>query len=187
MIKVVYKTEVKNLNTDKIELSETIKYDKRGNIIYIKDGDSEIFNKYDSHNNLINMTINDEYWAKFEYDKYDYLKSEFKKMKVFSLTPEKEDYVFTGWKERGTDNIYQPGTSTAKLTTNMLLDAIWKEDKNHNHIPDEEETKYIILNNKKETVFVRYKSLEAENQYLKVVEDKLLQDKKNFKIKRKYL
>ena len=73
MIKVVYKTEVKNLNTDKIELSETIKYDKRGNIIYIKDGDSEIFNKYDSHNNLINMTINDEYWAKFEYDKYDYL------------------------------------------------------------------------------------------------------------------
>ena len=36
---------------------------------------------------------------------------------------------------------------------------------------------YIILNNKKETVFVRYKSSEAENQYLKVVEDKLLQDK----------
>lgn len=28
-----------------------------------------------------------------EDDKYDYLKSEFKKMKVFSLTPEKEDYV----------------------------------------------------------------------------------------------
>ena len=28
MIKVVEKTEVKNLNTDKIELSETIKYDK---------------------------------------------------------------------------------------------------------------------------------------------------------------
>ena len=47
--------------------------------------------------------------------------------------------------------------------------------------------KQHILNNKKETVFVRYKSSEAENQYLKVVEDKLLQDKKNFKIKRKYL
>lgn len=44
-----------------------------------------------------------------------------------------------------------------------------------------------LLGNKKETVYVRYKSTEAENKYLKELEDKLLQDKKNFKIKRKYL
>ncbi|RAI13521.1 MAG: hypothetical protein DKM23_00365 [Candidatus Melainabacteria bacterium] len=44
-----------------------------------------------------------------------------------------------------------------------------------------------LLGNKKETVYVRYKSTEAENKYLQELEDKLLQDKKNFKIKRKYL
>ena len=44
-----------------------------------------------------------------------------------------------------------------------------------------------LLGNKKETVYVRYKSTEAENKYLKELEDKLLQDKKNFKIKHKYL
>lgn len=44
-----------------------------------------------------------------------------------------------------------------------------------------------LLGNKKETVYVRYKSTEAENKYLKELEDKLLQDKKKFKIKRKYL
>lgn len=44
-----------------------------------------------------------------------------------------------------------------------------------------------LLGNKKETVYVRYKSTEVENKYLKELEDKLLQDKKNFKIKRKYL
>ena len=73
MKEVVSSTKITNVFTGKTELNEEMKYDKNGNIIRIKDGDLEIKNTYDSHNNLINMTINDEYWAKFEYDKYDYL------------------------------------------------------------------------------------------------------------------
>lgn len=84
------------------------------------------------------------------------------------------------------DTVYIARNEFTKTFTQKDVESLVKE----NNLPQanyklSKETK--ILNNKKETVFVRYKSSEAENQYLKVVEDKLLQDKKNFKIKRKYL
>lgn len=73
MIKVVYKTEIKNLNTGKTELDQTIDYDKNGNIIRIKDNDLTILNKYDNHNNLIETVRSDGYWARFRYDNDNYL------------------------------------------------------------------------------------------------------------------
>lgn len=84
------------------------------------------------------------------------------------------------------DTVYIARNEFTKTFTQKDVESLVKE----NNLPQanyklSKETK--ILNNKKETVFVRYKSSEAETQYLKVVEDKLLQDKKNFKIKRKYL
>ena len=84
------------------------------------------------------------------------------------------------------DTVYIARNEFTKTFTQKDVESLVKE----NNLPQanyklSKETK--ILNNKKETVFVRYKSSEAENQYLKMVEDKLLQDKKNFKIKRKYL
>lgn len=38
----------------------------------------------------------------------------------------KDDYNFVGWKVRGGNKIYQPGTSTDKIVSDLKLDAVWE-------------------------------------------------------------
>ncbi len=84
------------------------------------------------------------------------------------------------------DTVYIAKNDFTKTLTQKDIEPLIKE----NNLPQanyklSNESK--ILGNKKETVYVRYKSTKAENEYLKGLESKLLQDKKNFKIKRRYL
>ena len=73
MKEVVSSTKITNVFTEKTELNEEMKYDKNGNIIRIKDGDLEIKNTYDNHNNLIMTEYSNGYWAEFQYNNQGYL------------------------------------------------------------------------------------------------------------------
>ncbi len=53
---------------------------------------------------------------------------------AFNGTPTRTDYVFAGWK---------PAVAE-KVTANVTYTAQWKEDKNHNGIPDENDDKYTV-------------------------------------------
>lgn len=46
---------------------------------------------------------------------------------VKPMSLKKESYEFAGWKLRGTDKIYQPGSSTGSITKNLEFDAVWTE------------------------------------------------------------
>ena len=53
---------------------------------------------------------------------------------AFNGNPEREGYVFGGWNPAVAETV----------TGNVTYVATWKEDKNHNGIPDDEEQKYTI-------------------------------------------
>lgn len=53
---------------------------------------------------------------------------------AFDGTPTRDGYVFAGWK---------PAVAE-KVTENATYTAQWKEDKNHNGTPDDEEEKYTV-------------------------------------------
>ena len=53
---------------------------------------------------------------------------------VFNGTPTRTDYVFAGWNPEVAE----------KVTENATYTAQWKEDKNHNGTPDDEEEKYTV-------------------------------------------
>lgn len=88
------------------------------------------------------------------------------------------------WINKDTVNIAK-NDFTKTLTQKDIAPLIKENNLPQTNYRLSNETK--IIGNKKETVYVRYKSTNAENEYLKEVKDKLLQDKKNFKIKRRYL
>lgn len=53
---------------------------------------------------------------------------------TFNGTPTRTDYVFAGWNPEVAE----------KVTENATYTAQWKEDKNHNGTPDDEEEKYTV-------------------------------------------
>ena len=53
---------------------------------------------------------------------------------AFNGTPTRTDYVFAGWNPEVAE----------KVTENATYTAQWKEDKNHNGTPDDEEEKYTV-------------------------------------------
>ena len=53
---------------------------------------------------------------------------------AFNGTPTRDGYVFAGWKPEVAE----------KVTENATYAAQWKEDKNHNGIPDENDDKYTV-------------------------------------------
>ena len=53
---------------------------------------------------------------------------------AFNGTPARTDYVFVGWNPKVAE----------KVTENATYAAQWKEDKNHNGIPDENDDKYTV-------------------------------------------
>ena len=53
---------------------------------------------------------------------------------AFNGTPTRTDYVFAGWNPEVAE----------KVTENATYTAQWKEDKNHNGTPDDEEDKYTV-------------------------------------------
>lgn len=84
------------------------------------------------------------------------------------------------------DLVYIAKNNYTKTLTQKDVEQLAKE----NNLPKANyrlSDKTKILGVKKETVYIRHKATDAENKYLKDVEAKLLQDKKNFNIKRNYL
>ena len=53
---------------------------------------------------------------------------------AFNGTPARTDYVFVGWNPKVAEKVTEDATYTAQ----------WKEDKNHNGIPDENDDKYTV-------------------------------------------
>ena len=53
---------------------------------------------------------------------------------AFQGTLEREGYVFAGWTPAVTDTV----------TKTVVYTAIWKEDRNNNGTPDEDEEKYTV-------------------------------------------
>ena len=68
----------------------------------------------------------------------------------FVGTPTREGYVFAGWNAEVTDTreirIFAGRNSKAAetVTGNATYTAVWKEDRNNNGIPDEDEDKYTV-------------------------------------------
>lgn len=59
--------------------------------------------------------------------------------------PSRDGYIFTGWSPEITE----------RVVSDVIYTAIWKEDRNHNGISDDEEEKYVVTysDNVQETVF----------------------------------
>lgn len=135
--------------------------------------DNEDLNVYVACAKIINKNIDntDKFMADFKILNDVFKKSGYHSMDLYWIN---KDTVYIARNE-----------FTKTLTQKDILPLIKENSLPQGNYKLLNETK--LLGNKKETVYVRYKSTEVENKYLKELEDKLLQDKKNFKIKRKYL
>lgn len=153
--------QFRNMNSE-IKLAELNKYlDDKDLIVYVDC--AKIINK--------NIDDTDKFMDDFKVLKAIFNKSGYHSMDLY-------------WVNK--DTVYIAKNDFTKSLTQKEIIYLVKE----NNLPQanyrlSKETK--LLSNKKETVYVRYKSTKDENDYLKNIKDKLLQDKKNFKIKRRYL
>lgn len=92
-------------------------------------------------------------------------------------------------------NIYRKDEKTIFIMKDDFTKTLSSEDlkqlAKENNMPD---VNYVLINenslqkgSRSEVRYVRYKSSNSENEYYKELKQKMLEDKKNFKIKRKYV